>query len=199
LTPNAPAHPTFFAGPAEFRRWLELNHDRERELVVGFWKTSTGKPSMTWAQSVDEALCFGWIDGVRRSLGDESYTIRFTPRRRGSVWSAVNVRRARELIELGRMTSAGLKAFEARRANRSGIYSYEQRSTELPEPYAEGLRANAAAWEFFQSRPASYRKAAMWWIVSAKKEETRLRRLTMLIEDSARGRTVKPLTPPSAR
>jgi uncharacterized protein YdeI (YjbR/CyaY-like superfamily) len=189
--------PTFFATSAELRAWLETNHERETELLVGFWKTSTGKPSITWPESVDEALCFGWIDGIRRSLGDDSYTIRFTPRKPRSTWSAVNIRRAGELTERGQMAPVGLRAFEARQENRSGIYSYEQRTVDLSEPYAAELRANAAAHEFFESRPASYRKAAVWWVVSAKKEETRQRRLATLIDDSANGRTIAPLTRPA--
>jgi uncharacterized protein YdeI (YjbR/CyaY-like superfamily) len=187
----------FFETPADFRAWLERNHEHERELVVGFWKTSTGKPSITWPESVDEALCFGWIDGIRRSLGDESYTIRFTPRQARSTWSAVNVRRAKELVELGRMTPAGLRAFEARTESRSGVYSYEQRTVDLPERYAAELQANEAARDFFESRPASYRKAAVWWVVSAKKEETRQRRLATLVDDCAHGRTIKLLTRPT--
>jgi len=187
----------FFETPADFRAWLERNHEHERELVVGFWKTSTGKPSITWPESVDEALCFGWIDGIRRSLGDESYTIRFTPRQARSTWSAVNVRRAQELVELGRMTPAGLRAFEARTKSRSGVYSYEQRTVDLPERYAAELQANEAARDFFESRPASYRKAAVWWVVSAKKEETRQRRLATLVDDCAHGRTIKLLTRPT--
>jgi uncharacterized protein YdeI (YjbR/CyaY-like superfamily) len=182
--------PTFFATPEEFRAWLEKHHDTERELLVGFWKRGTGKPSITWPQSVDEALCFGWIDGVRRSLGDEAYTIRFTPRKARSTWSAVNVRRVGELTAEGRMRPAGLKAFEARSEDKTAIYAYEQRSPELAEPYAGELRANAAAWEFWRKQPPWYRKTASWWITSAKKEETRRKRLATLIDDSAHGRPI---------
>jgi uncharacterized protein YdeI (YjbR/CyaY-like superfamily) len=184
----------FFATPAEWRAWLDQHHESAREVAVGFWKKGSGKASMTWPESVDEALCFGWIDGVRRSLGDDAYTIRFTPRKARSTWSAVNVRRARELIALGRMTPAGLTAFEGRADDRTGVYSYEQRAADLEGDYAERMRANRRAWEFFQSRPPSYRKAAAWWVTSAKKEETRLKRLATLIDDSARGRTIAPLT-----
>jgi uncharacterized protein YdeI (YjbR/CyaY-like superfamily) len=191
--------PTFFERPEELRAWLDEHHEHRRELWVGFRKKASGRPSVTWREAVDEALSFGWIDGLRKSLGDESYMIRFTPRKARSVWSAVNMRRAQELIDAGRMRPAGQQAFEARQENRSGIYSYEQRRAELDEPYAAQLRANAAAWEFFRSRPPSYRKAAVWWVVSAKKEETRLRRLATLIEDSAHGRTIGLLTPPSKR
>lgn len=185
--------PTFFAAPEEFRAWLEAHHQEESELLVGFWKRGTGKPSITWPQSVDEALCFGWIDGVRRSLGDEAYTIRFTPRKARSTWSAVNVRRIGELIAQGRVRPAGLKAFEARSEDKTAIYSYEQRSPELPEPYTGELRANAAAWEFWQKQPPWYRRTASWWITSAKKEETRRKRLATLIELSAQGRPLPQL------
>jgi uncharacterized protein YdeI (YjbR/CyaY-like superfamily) len=191
--------PTFFERPEELRAWLDEHHEDRRELWVGFRKKASGRPSVRWPEAVDEALSFGWIDGVRKSLGDESYMIRFTPRKARSVWSAVNIRRAQELIDTGRMRPAGHRAFEARQENRSGIYSYEQRRAELDEPYAAQLRANEAAWEFFRSRPPSYRKAAVWWVVSAKKEETRLRRLATLIEDCAHGRTIGPLTPPTKR
>jgi uncharacterized protein YdeI (YjbR/CyaY-like superfamily) len=165
--------PIFFLSPAEFRAWLKANHATADQLWMGFYKKSSGKPSITWPESVDEALCFGWIDGVRKSIDETSYTIRFSPRKPGSIWSAVNIRRAQELIDLGRMHPAGLKAFEARREHRSGIYSYEQRDARLPEQYAAKLERDQAAWDFFQAQPAWYRKAAVWWIVSAKKEETR--------------------------
>jgi uncharacterized protein YdeI (YjbR/CyaY-like superfamily) len=181
------ASPTFFPTPADFRAWLETHHADSAELLVGFWKKDTGKPSITWPQSVDEALCFGWIDGIRRSLGDEAYTIRFTPRKATSTWSAVNIRRMEELIAEGRVAPAGLAAYQRRRAERSGIYAYEQRSPELPEPYAGIFRQHAAAWEYFQAQRPSYRKQAVWWVISAKREETRERRLATLIENSAAG------------
>lgn len=185
--------PTYFRSSDHFRRWLENNHATARELLVGYFKKASGRPSITWPESVDEALCFGWIDGVRKSVDAVSYTIRFTPRRAGSVWSTVNVRRVEFLTAEGRMRPAGRKAFAARLENKSGIYSYEQRRAELDEPYAGILRANAAARAFFESQPPSYRKAAVWWVVSAKKEETRLKRLATLIEDSAAGRRIGPM------
>jgi uncharacterized protein YdeI (YjbR/CyaY-like superfamily) len=189
--------PTFFATPDEFRAWLERNHADADELLVGFHKKGSGRPSIDWPQSVREALCFGWIDGVRRSLDDERYTIRFTPRRRGSIWSAVNVRTANELIEAGLMRPAGLAAFEARSEKRSGVYSYEQRKTAAFDPEQErSFRADAAAWEFFQAQPAGYRRTATWWVVSGKREETRARRLTRLIEDSAAGLRLAHLVSP---
>src|SRR5438105_267157 len=186
--------PTFFKTQADFRRWLEKHHESSRELLVGFYKKSSGRPSITWPESVDEALCFGWIDGVRRSIDGISYTIRFTPRRSTSIWSSINIKRAQELIEQGLMRPAGLKAFQARKENKSGIYSYEQRSEGLPEPYERRLKSNKAAWDYFQAQPPWYRKTAGWWVVSAKKEETRLKRLEKLIEDSANRLTIAPLT-----
>jgi uncharacterized protein YdeI (YjbR/CyaY-like superfamily) len=198
-TPNA-TEPTYFATAAEFRAWLEERHATEPELLVGFHKKGSGLPSMTWPDAVDQALCFGWIDGVRRSLGETSYTIRFTPRRARSIWSAVNIKRARELREQGLMHPAGIAAFEARSEERSNIYSFEQRgAVELSAEDSASFQANAAAWAFFQARPPSYRKAAIWWVISAKREETKQRRLATLIADSAEGRTVKPLTPPAKR
>ncbi len=182
--------PTFFSSASAFREWLEAHHATERELLVGFFKKGSGEPSMTWPESVDEALCFGWIDGVRKRIDDRSYTIRFTPRQPRSTWSKVNISRARELIEHGRMRPAGSAAFEARRENRSGVYSYEQRRPELEPPYDQLLRRDEAAWEFFQSQPPSYRKAVSWWIVSAKREDTRLRRLEKLRAHSARGQRI---------
>lgn len=185
----------FFKTPADFRKWLEKHHAAEQELWVGFYKKDSGEPSITWPECVDEALCVGWIDGLRKSVDDVSYTIRFTPRRPRSIWSAVNIKRVRVLVEEKRMRPAGLKAFEARQENKSGIYSYEQRSEQLPEPYAAVFRRNKRAWDFFQTRPPSYRKAVGWWVVSAKKEETRLKRLKKLIEESSKGRTVSQFTP----
>jgi uncharacterized protein YdeI (YjbR/CyaY-like superfamily) len=186
--------PKFFKSQSDFRKWLETYHATSKELLVGFYKKSSGRRSITWPESVDGALCFGWIDGIRRSLDDISYTIRFTPRRPSSIWSAINVKRAQELIDQGLMRPAGLKAFQAKKENRSGIYSYEQRSDRLPEPYEKQIRKNRTAWKFFQAQPPWYRKTAGWWVVSAKKEETRLKRLTKLVEDSANGRTIAPLT-----
>jgi uncharacterized protein YdeI (YjbR/CyaY-like superfamily) len=187
--------PTFFATPAELRDWLERHHQRETELLVGLYKKGSGKPSITWPELVDEALCFGWIDGVRRSLGDDAYTIRLTPRQRRSFWSNVNIRRAGELIELGRMRPAGLATFEARTGERSGVYSFENKDRAVfGEGAAAQFQADAAAWAFFQSQPTWYRRAATWWVISAKKEETRVRRLATLIEDSSAGRTLRGLT-----
>ncbi|MDT4968415.1 MAG: hypothetical protein QOJ64_3152 [Acidobacteriota bacterium] len=184
----------FFRSPSAFRKWLEKHHATADELWVGFYKKASGKASITWPESVDDALCFGWIDGIRKRVDDLSYTIRFTPRRQGSIWSTVNIKRAGELIEEGLMQAAGMKAFEARQANKSGIYAYEQRSEELVEPYASKFKGNKAAWKFFNHQPPGYRKLANWWIVSAKKEETRLRRLQKLIDDSAQARRLGELS-----
>src|SRR5436190_157820 len=175
----------YFKSPAEFRTWLEENHASAQELWVGYYKKSSQQPSMTWPESVDEALCFGWIDGIRKSVDDLRYTIRFTPRRRGSIWSAVNMKRARELSDKGLMKPHGMAAFDTRKEKRSGIYSYGQRSASLDGPYEEMLRQNKAAWDFFYAQPPSYRKAVGWWIVSAKQEATRLKRLQKLVEESA--------------
>ncbi|HKB66574.1 MAG TPA: YdeI/OmpD-associated family protein [Pyrinomonadaceae bacterium] len=187
--------PKFFKTPSDFRKWLVAHHDSETELWVGFYKKDSGKASITWPQSVDEALCFGWIDGIRKNIDEVSYKIRFTPRKQRSTWSAVNIKRVAELTEQGLMQKPGLEAFAARQENRSGIYSYEQRSPELPAQYAKKLKKNATAWKFFQAQPPSYRKAVNWWVLSAKQEETRLKRLDKLIEDSAAGRRVPQFTP----
>ncbi|MEK6284033.1 MAG: YdeI/OmpD-associated family protein [Acidobacteriota bacterium] len=175
----------FFKSPAEFRKWLKQHHADEKELLIGFYKKDSGKPSITWPESVDEALCFGWIDGIRKRVDDISYTIRFTPRKTSSTWSAVNIKRVGELKEKGLMQPTGLTAFELRRESRSGIYSYEQRTAELPDQYQNLFKKHKTAWKFFGVQPPSYRKAANWWILSAKKEETRLKRLNELIEYSA--------------
>ena len=194
-------NPTFFNTQSDFRRWLEKNHGSAKELWVGFYKKSSSRPSITWPQSVDEALCFGWIDGIRKSIDDVSYKIRFTPRKRGSIWSAVNTKRAQELIDQGLMRPAGLKAFEARDEKKSGIYSYESfslRSDKFPEPYETKFKKNKKAWVFFQSQPPGYRRIACWWVISAKKEETRLKRLATLIEVSATGGRVGQIAPAKA-
>jgi uncharacterized protein YdeI (YjbR/CyaY-like superfamily) len=177
----------FFKSPADFRKWLQTHHASSKELAVGFYKKGSGRPSITWPESVDQALCFGWIDGIRRTIDDVSYQIRFTPRRRGSIWSSINIKRVEELTRDGLMDPAGLNAFEARKENKSGIYAYEQRSAELPADYEKRLKENKAAWEFFHAQPEWYRKQAFWWVLSAKKEETRLKRLETLIEKCARG------------
>jgi uncharacterized protein YdeI (YjbR/CyaY-like superfamily) len=189
--------PAFFATPEEFRAWLAEHHETERELLVGFHKKGSGRPSITWPESVDQALCFGWIDGVRRRVDDDSYTIRFTPRKARSTWSAVNVKRMKELVEAELVAPAGVAAFERRADDRTAIYSYEQRKAAQLEPEQEQrFKADERAWAFFEAQPPSYRRAATHWVTSAKREETRKRRLTQLIEHSSAGRGVPPLTRP---
>ena len=192
--------PTFFATPAEFRAWLEAHHATARELWVGFYKKGSGRPSITWPEAVDEALCFGWIDSVRRSVDDVSYTNRFTPRKSRSTWSAVNIKRAQELVHRGRMRPAGLAAFEAHTDDRSAVYSYEQREAAARgAAFEQPFRANARAWDFFQAQPPWYQRSAAGWVTSAKREETRRRRLATLIDDSDQGRTIAALTRPPRR
>jgi uncharacterized protein YdeI (YjbR/CyaY-like superfamily) len=186
--------PTFFATPADFRAWLERHHESHSELIVGFHKRGSGRPSITWPEAVDQALCFGWIDGVRRRIDDTSYSIRFTPRKARSTWSAVNIERMKELVDEGLVAPAGLAAFERHTDDRTAIYSYEQRKVAKLEPDQERrLRGDKRANAFFEAQPPSYRRAAIHWVTSAKKPETRERRLAQLIECSAAGRPVPPL------
>jgi uncharacterized protein YdeI (YjbR/CyaY-like superfamily) len=189
----------FFKTPADFRTWLEKNHDKKQELLVGFYKKASGKPSITWPEAVDAALCFGWIDGVRKRVDESRYTIRFTPRTNRSTWSAVNIERAKELKKQGLMHPAGIAAFEKRSEERSKNYSYERKNAALDPTFEKRFRANKKAWAFFERQTASYKKAAVWWVISAKKEETRLRRLDKLIEASGREQAIAPLAPPSTR
>ena len=192
--------PTFFETPAAFRAWLKTNHRTAKELWVGFYKKGSGKPSITWPEAVDEALCFGWIDGVRKSIDDERYTNRFTPRRTSSIWSDINTRRMRELLKAGRVCAAGRKAFEARDAAKSSRYSFEQRQAPAFDAALERrFKANRAAWTFFQAQPPGYRRLSTWWVVSAKREATRLRRLDELIALSADQRRLEPTQPASSR
>jgi uncharacterized protein YdeI (YjbR/CyaY-like superfamily) len=184
----------FFASPSAFRAWFEENHEHAKELWVGFYKRSTGKPSIIWPEAVDQALCFGWIDGVRKSIDENSYKIRFTPRKPGSIWSSVNVKRVGELSEMGLMLPAGLKVFEERDKKKSELYSYERQRALLDEGFEQRFRANTKAWEFFQSQAPSYQKTASWWVMSAKREETRFKRLMTLIEDSEKGRRLANMT-----
>lgn len=186
--------PTFFATPTAFREWLEKHHTKATELLVGLYKKDSGKPSITWPESVDQALCFGWIDGVRRRIDDVSYSIRFTPRKRSSNWSAINIGRVEELTKLGLMRPAGLKAFEGRSEDKSRIYAYENAVRTLAPAAETMFRANRKAWKFFNEQAPSYRRVAIYWITSAKREETRARRLATLIEDSANGRRLGVVT-----
>jgi uncharacterized protein YdeI (YjbR/CyaY-like superfamily) len=182
--------PLFFETPDQFRDWLEKNHDSATELWVGFHKKGTGRAGITWPEAVEQALCFGWIDGVRRSVDEHSYANRFTPRRPTSNWSSINIDKVAELERRGLMTPAGRAAFERRKKEESGI------DPALAPEYEKRLRANSKAWEWFRAQPPWYRRTAIRWVVSAKREETRERRVAALIEDSAAGRTIKPLTRP---
>lgn len=181
----------YFRSPDAFRAWLERHHATQKEILVGFYRVGTRKPSMTWSESVDQALCFGWIDGVRRSVDDERYTIRFTPRKPKSNWSRINMAKVETLRKAGMMAPAGEKAFAAREEERSGVYSFEQeRPMELSPAYQQRFRANRKAWNWFQSQAPYYRRTIAFWVMSAKREETREKRLATLIADSSRGRRV---------
>jgi uncharacterized protein YdeI (YjbR/CyaY-like superfamily) len=180
--------PTHFANAAAFRCWLERHHASSAELLVGFYNKASGRGGLTYAEALDEALCFGWIDGVRRRLDADRYTIRFTPRRPRSIWSRVNLRHVARLRQLGKMHAAGLTAFAARTAQKTGVYSFENRPEKFPERLARQFRSEKAAWAFWQKQPPGYRRTAIWWVISAKQEATRQRRLGQLIADSAAGR-----------
>ncbi len=182
----------FFAGPDDFREWLSANHDSQEAQWVGYYKKATGRPSITWPESVDEALCFGWIDGLRKSIDGERYKIRFTQRRAKSNWSEVNIRRIKELEKRGRVLPPGRRAFEDRKKVKTA-YSYEREEAELSPAYVAEIQDNRAAWEFFNSLSPSVRKTTIHWVMSAKREETRLRRLGVLIESSENQEKVPPL------
>jgi uncharacterized protein YdeI (YjbR/CyaY-like superfamily) len=189
---------SFFTSAAAWRDWLQEHHGAESELWVGFSKRHTAQPSMTWAESVDEALCFGWIDGVRRSLGADAYTIRFTPRKPTSIWSAINVAKVAELARRGKMRAAGTRAFAARTAAKTGVYSFERKEeAALTASQTKVLRANRRAAAFFDAQPPWYRRTAVHWVISAKREETRQRRLAQLVADCAASKTIAPLTRPT--
>lgn len=188
--------PTFFPTPADFRAWLEAHHDKLTEQLVGFHKKDSGQPSITWPESVEEALCFGWIDGVRKSLDETSYTIRFTPRKPTSTWSAININLVRKLTKQGLMHPAGLNAFAARSEKKSAIYSYEQRkNAKLSREQEKQFRANKPAWEFFRSQAPWYQRVCTYWVISAKREETKLKRLSELITHSQNHRRIPQLIP----
>ncbi len=179
--------PLFFATQDEFRQWLEANHDKESALIVGFYKVNSGKPSMTWSESVDQALCFGWIDGVKHSIDQDSYQIRFTPRKKNSIWSAVNIKKVEGLIEKGLMRNAGLVSFNHRTEDKSKIYSFENEEVKFSPELEAIFKSNKAAWDYFQSLAPTYRKPSSNWVMSAKQESTRLKRLHELIADSEKG------------
>jgi uncharacterized protein YdeI (YjbR/CyaY-like superfamily) len=183
--------PKFFVTPADWRSWLEKHHADQIELLVGLRKKGSGRASITWPESVDQALCFGWIDGVRRNIDGTSYSIRFTPRKSVSTWSAVNIRRAGELMESGLMHPAGRKAFGARQEKRSAIYAFEQKNVAFTDEQEGRFRANAKAWTFFAAQPPGYQRVMTWWVISAKREETRVSRLAKLMEESEAGRRMR--------
>lgn len=174
-------NPIFFAKQEDFRAWLVKNHKKETELLVGFYKVRSKKPTMTWPQSVDQALCFGWIDGVRKSIDHESYTIRFTPRKSTSIWSAINIKKIEELTTAGLITTAGQKAFELRKEEKSRVYSHEKSPVELDSKYENHFKNNKLAWKFFDAQAPSYKRVMKHWIMSAKQEKTRLTRLEKTI------------------
>jgi uncharacterized protein YdeI (YjbR/CyaY-like superfamily) len=182
------ATPTFFATARDFREWLEKNHETESELLVGFYKVKSGRPSMTWSESVDQALCFGWIDGVRKRIDDQSYSIRFTPRRAGSIWSAINIDKVADLENKRLMRPAGTKAFKKRSDAKSAIYSYEKIPEKLSTEYEKIFREHDKAWEYFSQQPPGYRRLVTHYVMTAKKEETRMSRLNRLILASEIGK-----------
>lgn len=184
------AKPKFFKTPADFRKWLDKNYNKKTELLVGFYKRDSGRASITWPESVVEALCFGWIDGVRKSLGDESYTIRFTPRKSSSTWSAINIEHVNRLTRLGLMKPEGLEAFRRRDEKKSKIYSYENKDKKLTPEYEKKFKSNKKGWKFFTSQAPWYRRTSTHWVISAKQEETRIRRLNILINDSENERKI---------
>lgn len=186
--------PIYFSSPAEFRAWLSQHAATAAELIVGFHKVDTGIPSMTWPQSVDEALCYGWIDGVRQRVDEQRYRIRFTPRKATSIWSVVNVRRYAELDQEGRIQPAGKAAYAARREDRSAVYSYERRPEALDPAQRNLLDGNPAAATFFDAQNASYRRACINWVSGAKQQATQTRRLQNLIDHCARGETLAQFT-----
>jgi uncharacterized protein YdeI (YjbR/CyaY-like superfamily) len=189
----------FFASTDELRDWFDANHESADELWLGYYKKATGRPTITWSDAVDEALCVGWIDSVRYSLDDERSAQRFTPRRKGSVWSAINVRKVAELTAQGRMRPAGLAAFEARDPERTAIYSYERADAALSQEEIGFLRKNRSAWADWERRSPSYKRTVTYWIASAKKPATRARRLEALIEAGTRGEPVGPMRPPGSQ
>lgn len=184
----------FFPTQKDLRKWFEKNHKVEKELFVGYYKVSSGKPSVTWSGSVDEALCFGWIDGIRRTVDKQSYCIRFTPRNPKSNWSAINIRKVEELKKLGLMKTEGLKAFGFRKESNSKIYSYENPPLEFSPEFKKIFKTNKKAWLYYQSETPTYRKVTTRWVMSAKQDSTRTRRLKELIYDSAAGKKIKAMS-----
>ena len=188
--------PKFFKDQAELRKWFAKNHQDERELWLGFYKVGSGKPSVTWSQSVDEAICVGWIDGIRKTIDDHSYMIRFTPRKPKSIWSDINIDKVKELTKRHLMQPAGIAAFKKREDAKSRVYSFEQKEISLDKIFEKIFRSNKKAWNYFTSAAPSYRKAATWWVMSAKQEETKLKRLGTLMKDSEDGKYIKQMMRP---
>ncbi len=187
--------PTFFPDQYQFRDWLQANHQSETELNVGYYKVGSGKPSMSWSESVDQALCFGWIDGVRKSVDEERYMIRFSPRKKSSIWSAVNIKKVEELKAKGLMHPAGLAIYAHRKEDKSGVYSHENKNPSFSKELEEQFRASAKAWTFYETTPPSYKRSTIHWVMSAKREETTLKRLEQLIADSEKGERVRQFAP----
>jgi len=192
---SATPTPTFFPSAVDFRRWLQKHHASSAFLWVGYYKKATGRPSIDWPESRDQALCFGWIDGIRKAVDEETFVIRFTPRRPGSIWSAINIGRVKALKRQGLMTAAGLRAFEERDPKKSQRYSFEQMKVEFSPAHLRTFKRHAKGWTFFTSQAPSYQKAATWWVVQAKKAETRDRRLKTLISDSSKGLRIAQMRP----
>lgn len=190
---------TYFKTPAALRKWFEKNHSKKPELWIGYYKKASGKESVTYKQALDEALCFGWIDGIVKGIDEDKYCQRWTPRRATSIWSAVNINKVKALIESGKMTPAGLKAFNERDVKRTNMYSFEQKSLELPSQFEKKFKANKKAWANFQAMPPSYKKPAIWWVISAKQEATQMKRLDTLIADSEAGKRIKHLIRPEKK
>ena len=191
--------PIFFKKPSHLRKWFEKNAETATQLLVGFYKIGSGKPSINWSQSVDEALCFGWIDSVRNTIDDESYCIRFTPRKTKSIWSAVNIKKVEELKKLGLIKPKGLELFNNKDENKLNTYSFERSVVELSREFEKKFKTNKKAWKFFQQMVPSYKKPAINWVMSAKQEATKLSRLATLIKDSEEEKKIKPLDYPKKK
>lgn len=185
--------PCYFANPTELKKWFQAHFNKDRELWIGYYKKKSGEPSVTWPESVDEALCFGWIDGIRKSIDEDRYMIRFTPRKPKSNWSQVNIKRIKALIKEGRVHKSGMEIYKKREVSKSRSYSFEQVSLKLIPEYEQIFTKNDKAWKFFQAQVPSYRKPCIQWVMSAKQEETRLKRLNTLITDSAEERFIAPM------
>jgi uncharacterized protein YdeI (YjbR/CyaY-like superfamily) len=191
---NKSIQPVYFKTTGDFRKWLNRNYDKAAELLVGFYKVKSNQQSITWSESVDQALCFGWIDGVRRSIDGERYCIRFTPRKATSTWSAININKVKDLSARGLMHPAGISAFEKRKENKSRIYSYEKETVTLPDKLENIFKSNKKAWQFFSKMPASYKRPAIHWVMSAKREDTRQKRFNELVTDSEKEKKIKILS-----